>query len=106
MDLHSSATPLHLPKDGETLLSGQLRHDQKLDRITSLLLDLLNKPDPQQQDLGERLVNVLIMIEKEVTAQRREREALRKEITALNDRLLKQDKMLAAICRQLATPLA
>jgi len=105
MDLHSSATPLHLPKEGETLLSGQLRHDQKLDRITSLLLDLLNKPDPQQQDLGQRLVNVLIMIEKEVTAQRQEREALKKEITALKDRLLKQDKMLAALCKQLATPL-
>jgi len=106
MDLHSSAAPLRLPKDGETLLSGQLRHDQKLDRITSLLLDLLNKPDPQQQDLGQRLVNVLVMIEKEVTAQRQEREALKKEITALNDRLQTQDKMLAAICAQLGTPLA
>ncbi|AUM75877.1 hypothetical protein [Paracoccus jeotgali] len=106
MDLHSSATPLRLPKEGETLLSGQLRHDQKLDRITNLLLDLLNKPNPEQQDLGQRLVNVLIIIEKEVTAQRQEREALKKEITALNDRLQSQDKMLAAICTQLGTPLA
>jgi len=71
-----------------------------------LLLDLLNKLDPQQHDLGQRLVNVLIMIEKEVTAQRQEREALRKALAALNNRLLEQDKMLAALCTQLATPLA
>ncbi len=88
----------------ETLLGGQLRQDKKLDHITSLLLDLLNKPDPTQQDLGQRLVTTLILIQEEVTGQRRERAELHKLLATMASQADRQADLLAAISHQLGTP--
>ena len=104
MDLHPSFTTLRLPEGEETLLSGQLRQDKKLDHITSLLLDLLNKPDPTQKDLGQRLVTTLILIQEEITAQRQERAELHKLLATMASQAERQADLLAAISHQLGTP--
>ncbi|MBV0893456.1 hypothetical protein KTN05_16770 [Paracoccus sp. Z118] len=99
-------TPLTLSEPEDTLLQGQLRQDEKLDRILSLLVDLLTRPDAAQTDLGQRLVEALVLIRDEITAQRRERAAEQKLLEDISARLDTQTRMIAALCHQLATPVA
>lgn len=106
MTLHPSFTPLTLPEPEDTLLQGQLRQDQKLDRILSLLMDLLTKPEAAPTDLGQRLVDALVQISDEISAQRRERAAEQKLLEDVSARLDAQTRMIAALCHQLATPVA
>ena len=106
MELNASFTTLTLPEPGETLLQGQLRQDDKLDRILSLLMDLLTKPEGAQTDLGQRLVEALVLLRQEIIAQRLEREEAQKLLHDISARLDQQTTMITALCRQLATPVA